>query len=129
MNRTYTTLHSFVLFLGLSIMPAFLGAIISCAEEHQGEVSTLNGFAEHVKTKNISPVSICFANAEGGDATWATLEWGKTMLGELKRHLMVPENKRFESIEDILAFRDWCMGAPGGGNLTLAISAEEVHNA
>lgn len=55
---------------------------------------------------------------------WA---WGQSMLENLGRLWKEREDgKSADKVEMVLDLRDWCLGAPGAGNLQLAIAAEET---
>jgi hypothetical protein len=102
------------------------GSVPARAAEGRELPPELAGFAGRAEAENPAPASMCFARTENGESGWATVEWGKAMLAELERSLSGPADGFPAAVGDILAFRDWCLGAPGGVNLALAISAEET---
>lgn len=91
----------------------------------------LDGFALRMKEHGVPPASISFARDKDNarkpeESRVGDLAWGRQMLGELEHAVSDSSRPCFDRVQDILAFRDWCLGTPGGGNLALAISAEEV---
>ena len=133
MNRIMTLLRRSIPLL---VLAALSGAWFGEGAEATGAqepLSGLEGFSAREESSTLPPVSIAFAKGADGDGAqdaphpgWATLEWGKAMLGKLERPLTAHVGTRAEAVKDILAFRNWCTGAPGGGNLALAVSAGEV---
>lgn len=88
-------------------------------------VKGIDGFAAFATTRNVEPVSISDAESTGADGA-EKLAWGQTMQKDLERMQKAAGSGDLDRTEDVFAFRDWCMGAPGRGNLLLAIAAEET---
>lgn len=133
MTRKQTRFGLFFPLFTLAAMSWTWCGGIAGAMEKQDPSVRLEGFSSRARNPDMLPVSISFANVEkaadrqgDGIPEWASLEWGKIMLGELERTLSFQTEGTQENINDILAFRDWCTRASGGGNLSLAISAEEI---
>lgn len=120
-----------VLFFSIAALSRAWGGDIAAAEEKSQTMANLQGLVAFAEQAGKSPVSIAFAQTAGGpqndnDMECGTLAWGKSMLAEMEMALATREGKAIAVADDILSFRDWCLGAPGGGNLALAVSAEEV---
>lgn len=133
MNRKMDQFISRIPLLGFTAMLLAWFGRFSEASGGQAPIAQIDGFAGRLGDVDFSPESIVFekeigggGSQEDGHSEWATLEWGKTMLREMERPLTDAKETRAETVNDLLAFRDWCAGALGGGNLALAISAEEV---
>lgn len=96
------------------------------------EVCHLEGFAVQMAKGGVPPVSISPAQ-ESGDLNRSEdrnqakekKEWGQRMLLELEQ-TRKGEKANPEMAADVLAFREWCLGACGGGNLLLATASEET---
>lgn len=88
-------------------------------------VKGIDGFAAFATTRNVEPVSISDAESTGADGA-EKLAWGQTMLEELERLQKTARANDLVRTEDVFSFRDWCIEAPGRGNLLLAIAAEET---
>lgn len=117
----------------LPLVPAVLvaaGLILAggdktLAGEYFHLVKGIDGFATFAATRNVEPASI--SDAESAGACGAEkLAWGQTMLENLERLKKTARADDLDRTEDVFAFRDWCIGAPGRGNLLLAIAAEET---
>lgn len=132
MKPTNTRTCFLRILLSFSAMAWLGGSGIAEAEEgRSGDAPRLAGFSSRMEEGGWPPVAIAFSKENGvsgnsGDTPTADMAWGREMLEELDRATAGPSDENGMSIDDILSFRDWCTGAAGGGNLALAISAEEV---
>ena len=88
-------------------------------------VKGIEGFAAFVATQNVEAASISDAESAGAEGS-ERLAWGQAMLEDLERVKKTAEAGDWALTEDVFAFRDWCIGAAGRGNLLLAIAAEET---
>ena len=104
---------------------------IAEADGQRMDAPKLAGFSSRMVRGEWPPVSIAFGKGNGedgnsGEPSIAGMEWGREMLAELDRIVSEPIDGNGTAIDDVLSFRDWCICSPGGGNLALAVSAEEV---
>lgn len=97
----------------------------SLAGEDFRHVKGIAGFAASVSTRNMEAVSISNADSAGADGA-KKLVWGQSMLEDLERMQKTNGSLDLAQTEDVFAFRDWCLGVPGRGNLLLAIASEET---
>ena len=86
---------------------------------------SIDGFSALATTRNMEAVSISDAESAGAGGP-RKLAWGQAMLEDLERMQKTAGAGNLARTEDVFAFRDWCIGAPGRGNLLLAIAAEET---
>lgn len=94
-------------------------------EEEFRSVKSIEGFASLVATRNVEAESISDAESAGAGGA-EKLAWGQAMLEDLERMRETADAGNLARAEDVFAFRDWCIGAAGRGNLLLAIAAEET---
>lgn len=126
------------------INPGRLGAIASCfllcsslvsfAEADKtdfGQVKGIEGFA--ARAENVDMVSIpgpdrCAKEKDAAMQAEArkAMVWGQAMLQDLQDIPARADGKEMALAGDALAFRDWCLETPGGGNLLLAVVAEDA---
>ena len=95
------------------------------------QVKGIEGFA--VRAKTVETVSIpgperCAKEKDAAVQAEAreTMAWGQAMLQDLQALSARAEGKETALAGDALAFRDWCLETPGGGNLLLAVVAEDA---
>lgn len=128
MSRTSFQHHdSFHLALAFLVTAGLIlvGRGDSLAGEDFLHVKGIAGFAAAVSIRNMEAVSISDAESAGADGT-QKLVWGQAMLEDLERIQKTSDSRDLAQTEDVFAFRDWCIGAPGRGNLLLAIASEET---
>lgn len=101
------------------------GNRVALAGEAFVHVKGIEGFSSLVATRSLDAVSISDAESAGAGGA-ERLAWGQAMLEDLERLQNSVDAGDWARIEDAFAFRDWCIGAPGRGNLLLAIAAEET---
>lgn len=106
---------------GLILVPG----VRSLAGEDFRTVKGIEGFSAVVATRNVDPASISDAKSVGAGGA-ERLAWGQSMLEDLERLQKTAGAGDWARTEDVFAFRDWCIEAPGRGNLLLAIAAEET---
>ena len=109
----------------LSGLVAVAGVAVALAGEDFRLVKGIEGFADFVATRSLEAVSISEAESAGAGGA-EKLAWGQAMLEDLERMQKTASTDDLARAEDVFAFRDWCIGAPGRGNLLLAIAAEET---
>ena len=102
-----------------------LGEVSSLAGEDFLIVKGIEGFAAVATTRNMEAASISDAKSVGSGGE-ERLAWGQSMLEDLERLQKTADAGDWAKTEDVFAFRDWCIEAPGRGNLLLAIAAEET---
>lgn len=109
-------------------------SLASCAEAEKTDfrqVKGIEGFA--ARAKNVETVSIpgpdrCTKEKDAAVQAEAreAMAWGQAMLQDLQDLPARAEGKETALAGDALAFRDWCLETPGGGNLLLAVVAEDT---
>ena len=107
--------------------------LVQAGEANFREVKGIEGFATFAATRGVESASVpgpegC-AKADGRTAqaeAKETMAWGKARLEELQYLPSRAAGRETALAEDALAFRDWSLGEPGGGNLLLAVVAEDT---
>lgn len=112
--------------LGLVVLSLVLGVSRASADGMSFmQITRIEGFSALTKTRDMEAASIS-DSASTGISGRARLAWGQERLEDLKTIQMSDSGEMFLQLEDVFAFRDWCVMAPGKGNLILAIAAEET---
>ena len=95
-------------------------------------IHSIDGFADAVRDGNIPCMAIpsaiaceCVADGEARDHQQKAREWGRAMLEHLETVPLRDGEGPVERVQDALAFRTWCLGRTGYGNLILSYAAEE----
>lgn len=89
------------------------------------DITRIDGFSVFNANRIVKPVSISGIEA-AGVADLEKLEWVRRMMSSMEQMLKRPAGEDGERIDDILAFRSWCLGAEGKGNLLLSTAAAET---
>lgn len=88
-------------------------------------VKGIENFSSVVASQSVEAASISDAGSAGAGGA-ERLAWGQARLEDLDRMRQTADGDILARTEDVFAFRDWCIEAPGRGNLLLAIAAEET---
>ena len=96
-------------------------------------VQSVEGFAARMERDGMEAIAIPGQERDGNiekpeekEQVREAMAWGQAMLQDLQDIPARAEGKETALAGDALAFRDWCLGAPGAGNLLLATAAEET---
>ena len=109
-------------FVGAGL--ALGGEDVSRAEGFR-EVEGLEGFSSRGGAQSLEAASLSDAASLGADGA-GQLAWGQAMLEDLERLQKEAGGDPLARVEDVFAFREWCLKAPGKGNLVLAVAAEDT---
>lgn len=97
----------------------------SLAGEDFRLVKSIKNFSSIIAMQNVEATSISDAESAGAGGV-ERLAWGQARLEDLERMRQTTDAGNLAQTEDVFTFRDWCIEAPGRGNLLLAIAAEET---